>query len=237
MVVCLILYFKKQRIKPVRYDFLITRTISNCVAVYCFYKAVTLTSVANANILNMTYPIFIAVISWIFLKDQRDILAIGIVIIAFIGIWLILSPGEIGFDLNNVWGLCSGISAAYSIVVLNVSRKYHDTETILFFLFGLGALSIFFLFYRSIFIPGKIELFYLLICSFFGIGGQYLLTLGFKYVTAVEGGIISSSRILMAALLGPLIVSDTPLSTTGWVGAILIFSANVFLTIRKATST
>lgn len=35
--------------------------------------------------------------------------------------------------------------------------------------------------------------------------GQYLLY-GFLYVTAVEGAVISSSRILLAALLGPLLI-------------------------------
>ncbi|HHC24350.1 MAG TPA: EamA family transporter [Desulfobacterales bacterium] len=63
VVICSLLYFKKQELKPVRYHFLVGRAVSNCVAVYCFYKGVVLTSVAEANILNMTYPLFIAVFS------------------------------------------------------------------------------------------------------------------------------------------------------------------------------
>ncbi|MBT4640964.1 MAG: EamA/RhaT family transporter, partial [Deltaproteobacteria bacterium] len=55
---------------------------------------------------------------------------------------------------------------------------------------------------------------------------------GFKYVTAVEGGVISSSRILIAAILGPYIVSDPALGLSGWFGALLIFGTNVYLTIR-----
>ncbi|MCK5096989.1 MAG: hypothetical protein KAR45_02740 [Desulfobacteraceae bacterium] len=75
---------------------------------------------------------------------------------------------------------------------------------------------------------------FLLICAFFSIAGQYLITIGFKYVTAIEGGIISSTRILLAAILGPFIVSDPALSLFGWIGAILIFSANIYLTLRKS---
>lgn len=236
LIVCLVLALKKQKLNPKRYDLLIGRTISNCGAVYCFYNAVDLTSVASANILNMTYPIFIAFFTWVFLKDQRDVFAIGIVGMAFAGVWLILSPGKIGLELNNLWGLSSGIWAAFAIIFLNLSRKYHDTETILFYLFGLGAIIIFLIFHKSIFIPDRQELFFLLTCSFLGIGGQYLLTLGFRYVTAVEGGIISSSRILLAALLGPFIASDIPLSVGGWLGALLIFSANVILAVRKTNA-
>ncbi|MCP3954481.1 MAG: EamA/RhaT family transporter, partial [Desulfobacterales bacterium] len=71
----------------------------------------------------------------------------------------------------------------------------------------------------------------------FGIAGQYLLTLGFRYVTAVEGGIISSTRILLAALLGPILVAEPALTIAGWLGALLIFGANVVLAARKTKST
>ena len=52
----------------------LTATLTNTIAVYCFYKAVDVGSVAEANILNMTYPLFVALFSWIFLRDQRDLM-------------------------------------------------------------------------------------------------------------------------------------------------------------------
>lgn len=67
-------------------------------------------------------------------------------------------------------------------------------------------------------------------CSLAGVAGQYLLTYGFLYVTAVEGAVISSSRILLAALLGPLLVADPPL---GWSGrALIIAVANIALALQ-----
>jgi len=58
IVICGILILQRRSVKPRRYDLLIGRMAFNCIAVYCFYRAVTATSVAEANILNMTYPIF-----------------------------------------------------------------------------------------------------------------------------------------------------------------------------------
>ena len=52
-------------------------------------------------------------------------------------------------------------------------------------------------------------------------------------MTAVEGGVISSTRILLAALLGPWLAAEAPLGPVGWLGALLIFSANVVLAVRK----
>lgn len=232
--VLILMAVRRKKIRVVKKRYLIGRTVGNCVAVYCFLKAVDLTSVAQANILNMTYPLFITLFSWIFLKAQRDRMAVMIVILAFTGVWLILAPKEMHFQLQSLWGLASGISAAVAIMYLNLSRRVHDTETTLFFLFGLGSVLIFIFFFNEIHLPRAMEGKYLFYCSFFAIVGQYLITLGFKYVTAVEGSIISSTRILLAAILGPVIAMDPALSVSGWTGAFLIFSGNVYLTLRKA---
>jgi len=234
LVVCLTMLASGFSLKPKKYHYLIGRTITNSVAVFCFYKAVDVGSVAEANILNMTYPLFVALFSWFMLKQQRDFFSLITVGIAFVGIWLILFPEDLTIKLDNIWGICSGISAAGAMIYLNISRRYHDSQTILFFMFGLGSSTMFILFYDAIFWPDWLTFFFLFTCSAAGVLGQYLLTYGFRYVTAVEGSIISSSRILMAAMLGPLLVGDPALTLTGWFGALLIFSTNIVIAWRRS---
>lgn len=233
-VVCVTMLLSRRRLRPRRYDLLLVRTVTNTIAVFCFYKAVEVGSLAEANILNMTYPLFVALFAWFFIKEQRDAFVLLVVAIAFMGIWLILAPDEIGMKWENIWGLCSGISASLAMVSLNLSRKYHDSQTILFYMFGLGSLLIFAIFNEAIFWPDRYELFFLFTCSAVGVLGQYLLTYGFLFVTAVEGSIISSSRIIIAALSGPLLVGDPALTLSGWCGALLIFAANSILAYRKS---
>ncbi len=232
-IVSLTMIINKQRLSCTRIHYIIGRTVTNAAAVFCFYQAVDVSTVASANILNMTYPLFVALFSWFMIRDQRDSVALLIVIIASIGIWLILSPGDIDMRWDNYWGLLSGFFAGFSIIYLNLSRQHHDSQTILFYMFGPGALLMLPLLGDAIFLPNRLELFFLLACSAAGVLGQYLLTYGFLYVTAVEGAVISSSRILIAALLGPLLVADPPLTASGWLGALIIFGANVALAIRK----
>ncbi len=234
IVVSVSMVVQKQKLLPKKFHYLVGRTIANTIAVFCFYKSVEMGSVAEANILNMTYPLFVAVFSWFFLKGQRDMFSLTIVMVAFAGVWLVLAPGGIKFSLANLWGLGSGITAAVAVIYLNISRRYHDSQTILFFMFGLGMVIILIFFHDAIFMPNAEALFYLLSCSVAGVLGQYLFTYGFLYVTAVEGSIISSSRILLAALLGPLLVADPALTVSGWCGALLIFTANAALALRKA---
>ena len=234
IVVVTTMLLRKQRLKPQNYHYLIGRTVANTVAVFCFYKAVEVGTVAEANILNMTYPLFVALIAWFFLREQRDVLSLFIVAVAFVGIWMLLSPGDIKIRWANLWGLSSGITAAIAMVYLNISRRYHDSQTILFFMFGVGMVLMLVFFHEAIFWPNSTELFFLLSCSISGVLGQYLLTYGFLYVTAVNGSIISSSRILLAALLGPLLVADPQLTIGGWCGALLIFTANAVLALRHS---
>lgn len=234
IVVSTTMLIQRQRLQPKRYHYLIGRTVANTVAVFCFYKAVEVGSVAEANILNMTYPLFVAMFSWFFLRNQRDMFSLVIVAVAFAGVWMVLSPGDIKVRMENLWGLSSGITAAAAIIYLNISRRYHDSQTILFFMFGLGTILMLIFFHDTIFWPNSTELFFLLCCSVAGVLGQYLLTYGFLYVTAVNGSIISSSRILLAALFGPLLVADPQLTIVGWCGALLIFTANAVLALRSS---
>lgn len=234
VLVSLTLLLQRQPLRPRNYHYLIGRALANTVAVFCFYRAVELGSVAEANILNMTYPLFVALFSWVFLRSQRDLLALVIVLIAFAGVWLVLAPTHMQVGWGNLWGIASGMTAAVAIIYLNVSRRCHDSQTILFFMFGLGSALMLIFFHDAIFLPNGIELLFLLSCSLAGILGQYLITYGFLFVTAVEGSIISSGRILLAALLGPLLVADPALSVAGWGGALLIFAANAALALRKA---
>ena len=233
IVVSCVMLTRRIRLGLYRPHLLVGRAITNCISVFCFYKAVSTTTVAEANILNMTYPLFVGLFAWLYLKDQRDLRGTLTLGVAFAGIYMVLAPASIQGYTGNWWGLFSGIFGAAAIIYLNVSRQYHDTYTILFFLFGLGSLGIVLLFRRHFFWPGPTEAYYLILCGTLGVAGQYFLTLGFRYVTAVEGSVISSARILLAAMLGPILASDPSLSLSGWMGALLILASNVYLAFRK----
>lgn len=235
VVIAVLMLIRRQPPRPRNHHLLIGRTICNGISVLCFYKAVETTTVAEANILNMTYPMFVAIFSWLTFRSQRNMASIAAVAAAMLGTWCILSPGAIGLRLENLWGLASGLSASGAILYLNFSRQVHDTETILLYVFGLGAVLILALFHGRFFIPDGNEIYYLFLCAAAGVVGQFLMTLGFRYVTAVEGSIVSTTRILLAALLGPVLMADPALSLTGWLGALLIFAANLILAVKRPT--
>jgi drug/metabolite transporter (DMT)-like permease len=230
----LILLVLKQKVpKPVDQRFLIARAVTNFCAVYCFFEATEVTSAAQANILNMTAPVFIALFSWVLGIGKRDLLGYFISFLAFIGIVLTLDLTSSEIGLESLWGLASGIFAAIAIIFLNISRRDNDIETVLFYLFIVGSVLSVAFFGADMYWPNDLEFKYLLVGSLFGIFGQFLLTYAFRYISAVEGGVIGTSRILMAVILGPILTTDPALSQLGWFGALLIFISNVVLALRK----
>ena len=123
VVVAIVIWVRRIRLGLYRSHLLIGRAVTNCISVFCFYKAVAMVTVAEANILNMTYPLFVGLYSWLFLKRQRDFTGTVTLCVAFVGIWLVLAPTQMEVHPGNLWGLSSGILAAAAIIYLNISQS------------------------------------------------------------------------------------------------------------------
>lgn len=233
LIVSVVLSIKRKTPKPIEYRFLFLRAIANLAAVFCFYKAVELTTTAEANILNMTFPVFIAILSWIFIKGEKDYGGYFFSAVAFLGIAFLLNVGSMSVNSSHFWGLASGLTAAIAMIALNITRQKNDTDVVLFVMFAVGTFVLFAFLRQEIYWPSEYEALFLLLTSFLGILGQYLLTLGQRFVSAVETGIIASTRILLAACLAPLLTQEPSLALYGWIGALLIFTANIYLAFRR----
>jgi len=229
-----------KQMKVVNRKWLWHRAFWNMVAVMFFYLGVIYGSLTGANILNMTYPVFVAMLSIYLLNEKPDITTWFSVFFSVLGtffvLWgngdasgIIVRPGEI-------FGLFSGITAGISIVALRIIRITDTTEAALFYNFRLGSWCTFpFLIYYLI-NRGTGEslqsFYYPLLSGVSGILGQVALTYGFKFVTAVHGSILSASRLLFAVLIGWLFFRyEVNLYSVS--GATVIFIANIMLVIRK----
>lgn len=102
VVICLIFLLKRKKLRPRKYGLILGRSVGNLAAVFCFFKAVDLTSAAEGNILNMTYPLFIAVFFFLFFKQHKDYAAYLMTLVAFAGIWLIVSPDGLMLRMENL---------------------------------------------------------------------------------------------------------------------------------------
>jgi drug/metabolite transporter (DMT)-like permease len=114
--------------------------------------------------------------------------------------------------------------AAFAIITLSMAREYDSTVIIVFYLMGFGLLTNGLAMIPVFIVPRGIQYFHLMASGLFGAMGQVLLTMGYKSINAKTGSMISSSRIVFAAILGFLIFAE-PMTPSIIVGGLMIIGA------------
>ncbi|MDR1292834.1 MAG: DMT family transporter [Clostridiales Family XIII bacterium] len=113
------------------------------VTLTCFVVATSLTSAANAILIQYTSPIYVAILAHFFLREKLrkvDFAAIGGVLI---GMWLLVSNSlAINSPIGNIVALIGGVCFAICIISLRMQKDASPYETILLgdiFTFLIGA--------------------------------------------------------------------------------------------------
>jgi len=217
-----------------KFHFVLGRAVFNLAAVASLYLCIETRTLAEGNILNLSYCVAVPLIS-LFVYRLKDVRTLILSLISFFGIALVINsaePGGLffsGVSIGTLWGCLSGLMASLSIFSLKFARDSNDTLTVLFYMFLLAMVLSTIVFWAELNWPDSNELFYLLLSTASGILGQFALTLGYGYVSAAQGSVIGTTRILFAAFLGPLLTSDAALHVSGLAGAILIFVVNYLI--------
>lgn len=192
------------------------RALTNTLAVVLFFSGLQLTTVTHGNMLNMTYPVFVFAVAPLLNRETTPRVYYLFLALTLAGIYLVLSPSGgaafSGVNAGDVLALGSAVVAAVAISALREARKHDDSFLILFYLFSFGTVVSFFVMLPGFAMPpvhAVGALAGVAVCAF---AGQLTLTVGYRYISAAGGAIVSASRIIFAAVLGTIIFSD-PL---GW---------------------
>ncbi len=210
--------------RPKKPFLVITRAVLSFSALIAFFYAVQLSSVTKANMMNMTYPVFVFMLAPLFRIQRIHKSAVIFLIIAMAGIYLVINPDFSKISIGDLIGLLSGIIAAFAIITLSFARKYDSTVLIVFYLMALGTLCNGIFMIPFFVIPQRSEIILLILSGISGVSGQVFLTMGYKYVNARTGSMISSSRILFAAIMGLFFFSEQ-LSLYIITGGLMIMAA------------
>jgi len=212
------------------------RGIFNTFAVLFFFAGLEYTTVTNTNMLNMTYPVFVFILAPFINREKSSLSNILYLVITLAGVYLIVAPDFKHVNPGDILALISGVLAGFGIPFLREARKYDSSEVILFHLMMLGSL-INLVFVIPVFVmPGGMMFAYLLLSALVAVMGQGFLTVGYRYIEAASGSLVSASRILFAGIMGVSFFSDplTPKIVLGGI-FILISLAGVSGFIKKFT--
>ncbi len=111
-----------------------------------YISAIDKTSLSVAAVLLYTSPIFVMVMSVLFLKEKFTILKAAAVVCAFAGCYFIAGTKDAAVSpIGIVVGLCAGFAYATYSIFGTFALKKHHTLTITTYAFGFGALAMLFL--------------------------------------------------------------------------------------------
>jgi len=198
----------KTSFRPKKVFLVTARAFLSFSALVTFFYSVQHTSVTNANMLNMTYPIFIFMVAPLFRLKQMHKLSFIFLIIAMAGIYLVIFPDLSHINKGDLIGLLSGILAAFAIITLSVAREHDSTILIVFYLMAIGTVCNAIMMAPFFVMPRPSDLPFLLASGIVGVAGQVFLTMGYRNVSAKAGSMVSSSRIIFASVLGFFFFSD-----------------------------
>jgi drug/metabolite transporter (DMT)-like permease len=213
-----------QSFKPNKTKLVIWRAILNTIALIFFFLSVKYTSITNANMLNMTYPVFIFLFAPFMVREKISRMKIFYLCLTMLGIYLVINPNFNNINIGDWYGLLSGISGAVAIITLRMAREYDTTALIIFYLMTIGMLINGVILIPFFVLPDQTEMFAILASAVLGVAGQVLLTSGYRHVETSKGSLISSSRIIFAVIFGVTLFAEL-ISIKWMIGCLLILTS------------
>ncbi|MCP3103222.1 DMT family transporter [Myxococcus sp. K15C18031901] len=191
-------------------------------AVYLYFIAIDRMTVGPAVLLNACWPIYAAIIGWLFLRERVTGTLFGGLVLTTLGAGLVMwsTMGEgtsVSMGLGAWAGMASAVLGGAAVVVIRALRHETDAATVFlsFCLFGL-------LFSLPFALQDWRPLGWDVALPLLGVGvssvvGQMTFTYAFGYVTAVAGGVATQLTPVFSWVMGALLLGEavSPVAVTG----------------------
>lgn len=196
--------FKAPKIEPIA-----KRAIFNAFGIILYSAAYGYTTVTNVNMLHMTYPIFVFLFAPYFTKEIIDKKKYIYLIIIMIGSYIVANPQFGNINIGDIMALSSATVASLSILSLSEAAKYNKSYIIIFYVMLIGAIINTPFAFKDLLgfeMAGILPVFMSAILGFLG---QMFITWGYMHVDASTGALVASSRIVIGALVGAMLLGES----------------------------
>ena len=217
---------------------LIARGAVGTLALICVYFSVTRLPLAEAAILQYTYPAFTAVIALWFLKERIQTATIICIVLSIAGLGVMLRP-ELSANavlalpgLSVIAALLGALGSAVAYVLVRRLSQSEDSSVIIFY-FPMIALPVALsLLGTDLVIPSGEALLLLLLVGLFTQVGQVGLTKAMAVEEAGKAAAYSYIQVVFSIILGALFFNELP-TLWSWLGGGLIMLGALNNSLRR----
>ena len=204
------------------------RCLMGLIAMILYFSALSLIPIGQAVTLQYTAPLFVALLSGSLIREKVSSSVLFLLITAFIGIVLIVSPDLDSIDPNALLALGSGFFAGLAYIFVRDLRKTDSPSTVVFWFAAFSILG-------SVIqaVPELSNLTWEMVAALIGIGvgaggGQVGITMAYHKANAAWVSAFSYLTVIIATIYG-IILFDEVLSTKIIIGGLLIIGSGIAL--------
>lgn len=229
-----------------KFHLLLFRGLMGTTALYTLLYCILHIPLGTAMTYNLTSALFIAIFSFILLKEYHGRFVLLAVLLGFLGMLLIYKPAMHFPWYYHVAGLISGITSALAYITVNRLAGHYDSRIIVLSFIGTGVLvpvvfmlignlahipvdDVFFISWKW---PVGIECFYVAWLGLAALFGQYFVT---KAYGADKAGIVSAigyANIVFSVFIGFLLNDPFP-DWMSSLGIVCIIASGVIISLFK----
>ncbi len=204
------------------------RCFVGLIAMILYFSALSLIPIGQAVTLQYTAPLFVALLSGSIIREKVSSPVLILLLTAFIGIILIVSPDLNSIDPNALLALGSGLFAGLAYIFVRDLRKTDSPSTVVFWFAAFSVLG-------SVIqaAPDLSSLTWEMIAALIGVGigaggGQVGITMAYHKANAAWVSAFSYLTVIIATIYG-IILFDEVLTTNIIIGGLLIVGSGITL--------
>lgn len=235
-VVALLPLFLRYGFAPLRTNrlgLLTLRGVINIGAMFAFFYALSVTSLATVSALSFSAPIFVTILAIFFLGEVVRARRWAAIVIGFAGAMVIIRPGIIEVDFGMLAVLLSSALWAVALIVIKILGRTESSLTITVYMGVIMApLSLVpALFYWEW--PSLEQLAWLAGVGIMGSVAQLTMTESLRLGETSEVMPLDFLKLIWAAAIGYLAFGEFPDLFT-WIGGLMIFASATYIAIRES---
>jgi drug/metabolite transporter (DMT)-like permease len=211
----------------------ILRAFLNAASMFLFFTGLAVTALAKVTALSFTSPLFMAVLSVMFLGERMRIRRWTATLLGFVGMLVIVRPGFIELDAGSMMIVASAAIWAVTMIVIKFLLRTDTSLTVT------GYASIFvslFALPPAIYVwqnPSLDAWLWMLFIGVVGASAQFLLAESLRQADAGAIMPFDFAKLVWATLFGFYLFGELPDAYT-WLGALIIFASGSYIAYRES---
>ena len=212
------------------------RSLAGTASMFCWFTALTMIPLADFTAISFTAPLFLTLLAMLLLGERIHVYRWTALAIGFVGVAVTIGP-RLTLGGNSAGVLVAFGAAAFSALAITTLRSMSGAG-------GEHPLAITFYFSLTTVIcsaltaiggwpmPTAEQWLFIVVSALFGVSGQLLMTMSYRYAEASTLAPLDYTNLLLAVALGFYFFGEVP-HWSMWVGAPLVIAAGLIILWRE----